>query len=501
MNPKKINPAPSLKYLVMLLILFSVAVPVLAQPFSNTRFVHKLDGSYLSFFCYLNKTTRDATGPIKDSNSNPSPNSPSLFGFMEFNNGSFAYTDAQFITNTGDYSLFSIRQPLFHINPNHLGGAAAILKLSGIYGRPPRREPVSTGVMRTDDELISNRPNDFTPQPLISAATGLKISSNIWDIAPDDPMIFVLTYKIPDTSRMNSLSFTYNRDENGNPKEIFIPVKPGAEELIKRLDSEDQNSIRAIRCYGREIAVADEANAAIYFNKLVKDGREHHIFISLLPLDDLEAKQSTQLQLSAFEADFTGPALLEKPAAAQTQTLLSTASSHDPNSIDVWPGCFDSSAAPLSLSYSVRFQNLGRNKANKIKVEVMLGDHIDMRTIRNISVYCRGLPVGKTPRPRQVNFPGPIYSYVITGQSIIFTINRARLQQVLSMEDMNRISTMGEIRFRVTTLPLQRTDHIESTASITFDTNEPVKVEDPARVDFSSPCRPNRLRRPEFRRF
>lgn len=432
-----------------------------------------------------------------------------ILGFIEFADGCFAYSDNRFITNDGlGNSIFHISHSNTHFtagedSKQQLGKYSACVKLTGIYGRPPRR--LSQGHILYSDTDRDNMPpltQQYEKENRIPEPEGIVISPNIWDIEPGDTMTFVITYKTWHAGK--SITFYYNLNEKGAVKDIFVPLTPDSRLVIENIESRDTCQVVSVRGCPIEDVTFDENSVEI--TNLNANGLEHNIFLTLVPGSNIAPDIQSMFVASLHDSYENWPLFKifsKKDTYNSSRSIdkvltLWTAAAHDPNSINIYPECIEQSKGERILEYTVRFRNLGKGNANRIIVKVAPGENVLLNTLMKESI--KGKCGGKEIIPI-TSASGVITAGLATTQPVLlepwigkdtieFTINNANLKPMYEDNDPN---SEGEIRFTIRAKDNISPAGIESWLAIIFNNYPPVKVDKPAIVSICP--QPNKLKK------
>jgi hypothetical protein len=493
------------------------------------------DGNINSFYYYIDPPVANSNCRFFDRTTAINPDTKSVIGFIELADGCFSFGDAPYIVNGhSGYSLFCLKHDFTGRarSLSNLNGNDAVAKLTGIYGTPPRPGQTAHGMRsapgqnRTYDILDnleapgggSVNAETLPHNEVLRAGEKLKITSNVWNIAPNDIMTFVVTYKLNVSDPTSSIIFTYNmlqdRNRNISSKGIFNQAISGATVNVDYLDADQTGDITGMaipnyRSYAGEICTPNRNFPTITITNLQKDGEEHNVFINLFPkysdevvknfVDNggeaiVQAKMLTPEGANNFKSKLASsglPILINMikeskfgPGLDETFNLnLPVASVHDPNHISIRPTCIAPNNKPVMLDYSVTFQNIGRMVVtDTIKIDVFIGDNIDMGSFQPATVigFCGTNGNSRRQLPNAESQGSPI---IAGQQNLQYSINPGRktvtffiinnsgslLDGALSIYDLSNDKTKGEIRFQIkSNANIPNPGGIQSYASITF---------------------------------
>jgi hypothetical protein len=430
-----------------------------------------------------------------------------VLAFNEFCNGTFSFSNENNIIGPNRSLLSEAYDIKWDPNTNYFGDNMALTKLHGIYGKPPKPKPSSHANKNKQEDAQNDIRPTILEKVLSDATPVIKITPSIWSVVPGDMMTFVITYNIPqsDTTYNNYIIFYYNLLKRGKTT-IAVPTfrvidernnTIGIDQLEGAISREVE--IPAIRCYNGEIFELDENNITIIkFTRLKADAREHHIFISLSPNDNIYAADEL---LTNVSADIRYKPFNSDKKTDAHEVTLPIARSHDPNNILITPACLPSFNEAVKLGYTVNFRNTGRGNARDVRIVVNLGPNVDINTIRNISGFCGAGKDGKPKAfteiiptrgnhdpviPSQIPYPRLIWHKIRSSNSICFSIPQANLKGVLLALNENDPVAMGQIKFSINTTPGNDTRGIISSVKIYFD--EEKAVTDSESLGLCPPC-------------
>ena len=119
------------------------------------------------------------------------------------------------------------------------------------------------------------------------------------------------------------------------------------------------------------------------------------------------------------------------------------------------------------LAYLIKFENVGTGRAHNIFIEDVLDEDLDLSTVSLVSST-------HTVTGMQVN-----------GNKLVISLEGVDLAGALGPE-----TNLGEVVFTVRPLPVedQNDGHVENTASVIFDFNDPVITNTVVNTFLDSPC-------------
>ncbi len=353
----------------------------------------------------------------------PSPATPAISTFTEFGDGSFTFDEAG-----------------MHTYNSNLLSYPVIAKTTGIYDegtRPPRHMISSENLMidMTGASPMAARSTGISG--VLDPGQWIKITPNINSIVPGDPMVFVVTYKLPPemlTAPGNLVIRFYYNNISGQ----FAPVINHRSPVtgITTVSTGAALSVPWVRNYAGE-TIADKTSQKAEFGNMLeagitnKDDREHSIFITLIPnssFDLSEMNGSAQFVAEIRPATNTtrenkdGIAPVEGKTGAGMEdnlTLPSFATSHDPNYVIITERCNRFPKTGKLLNFHVHCENEGKGRASKVVMHVRLPGGITAQEVINYGKMTAKGPNNNTgtwssshPDILTITF-NPVNSYVL----------------------------------------------------------------------------------------
>ena len=302
--------------------------------------------------------------------------SPALTCFIEFGDGTFSFSPS------GTHTFFTT--PI---------NREVTTKFTGIYtggGKPPsyqaaKGDPPSSAYIAMD---------------VLGSSESIHITPNIGDVLASDTMIFVVTYKLETIKENGNLVFLFN---DGNTIfDIF-----SLNETFK--DPLNSNTVNFVRTYFTEKEIYESSllpkataarnkypiyNNTVSIKDLVCDGKEHNIFITLVPNSTISVSKAARTFVRAIlTADTktkvdseTNPQLIEPKGSkidngiiGETELELQVRdNSHDPNYINATPACMVFPKEGKKVDYHLHFQNTGLGGAPKVRVAIKIPEGVDL---------------------------------------------------------------------------------------------------------------------------
>lgn len=307
-------------------------------------------------------------------------------------------------------------------------------KLTGLYDddpRPPRHRmaiPVTLSPMvfpPVDNKLPPGEKLDMPK--VLDNGRKVGIFANINSVLAGDTMIFVLTYKLDTPLPSNSyLKFYFNNID------AFKPLVLGTTSLAKY--TYGSYSMPFVRPYFGENVTIDNAlitnrfKNGLKIENLVADTTEHHIFITMVPVDglsrenymgtDASSSSSNKLATSADPEIITVDTRVELYDGNgnlvqddETKYPISD-KSHDPNYIEMYPRCLTTPKKSEKIKVHIHCQNIGLGEAKEVTIKVGLPGGIKTSDIV--------LPSCKAKADRSVNV---VWDCLSDPDSLIVKIN------------------------------------------------------------------------------
>ena len=389
----------------------------------------------------------------------PAPNQRGIILFIEFGDGTFTCANTETHPFNRPNSKYSI-----------------LMKATGIYDPDPRPHrfvvnaspgptPVYAGTTATDPPRTTYA-NSPMATPLINNLAKIKVQPNIGSVVPDDPMVFVLTYRLDSSDKQRKIFFNYNNDA------FFVPLN-GTEEI-----NEAGGRVPFVRFFQNETfnynGHGNGYNDQIIIENLLNDGVEHNIFITLQPDPELQMQDRSQTKTVAGNEVLKEDKLtanIEADLADANGTVLESSNnalevfplSHDPNYIRIFPKCLSfPKTAIKELMFHAHCQNIGRGPAVTVKMTISLPPGL---TSTNIYDEKLKLPDNVTatwdlsvPGSVVVNFTR-VMTQTITMQSLDGMQNAPMWQ--------NDPRTMGDVWFKIKTNP-SVSNVLQTQASVVF---------------------------------
>lgn len=365
-----------------------------------------------------------------------------------------------------------------------------LVKTTGIYdkgGKPPRHtaKPVAS--------LLGDRVSRGNMVLEENAGEDVRITPNVFDVLPGDTMMVALSYRKPAASPtgLYRLLFFYNN----NGMNIFEPVQPGGRYRLTGSDGQ-RIDVPFVRVHhGETVIVPDQLPQPIYeqyrdrfrssgylvFNIPVNDNREHHIFLTLVPRNNLKGNEN---YAAGMDAVLLPPDNSPPKTFNYLSRVAGSLASHDPNWQEVIPKCIVLPKANQEMKHHIHFQNTGAGPARKVKVKTAYPTGLSGNDI-NVTGWAIG---GIRNNP---NFQLTIDRSLPDSIVFEFVYNPANTGKVLygaaELPDAPvNAKTMGDIYFSCTAKP-GTPNTMSSGTSIYFDDNEAVKTE-AATVEFKKCC-------------
>lgn len=320
--------------------------------------------------------------------------------------------------------------------------------------------------------------------------SGVKIVPNAYDIVRGDTMAFAITYKTP----------TYNTDKgNTEPPTyklyFFYNNNQTFEEVVdpnKNMRTGTTNSIPQCRVHNNESPVIPTGSLpgslskfntlkSVCFNipgNAVTTGNEKNVFITMVPLSNLETGKSGSVYAVLTDANGN---VIQSDSIAN----MRFGPAHDPNFLVQLPFCLLPPKKVFPFDYTIHFQNTGVGDANRVKVLVHLPKGLDYSTYHLKSIVYAGVRLNVSPTIDKDN------------NTLLFDFNTGvpllnGTANVVSMVNVER--TMGEIQFTINSTP--NTDlEMKAWASIYFKSvhpsNDTVASSDPLFAGFEQPVQTN----------
>jgi hypothetical protein len=383
----------------------------------------------------------------------------------------------------------------------------AVLKLTGLYddgGRPPkgrvtRFTPPTTG-------------NSFIEPNILADKQFVKITPNIGDIVPDDPMYFAVSYKKNQDIKQEytwKLVFTYNTDVAGVAGRVFETTNPAAlmndgpasAPMARMHNAETINNDNTIRAAVRNhLGLPGTADFMVWdlpnFNDTLD---ERTVFVTLNPMISPQIT-SGHTPVNAYLVPFdrlNGRIINDGVSSFSQMLAINTTGPHDPNWEVVQPTCLVLPKAGQELKYQVHFQNTGAGDATlqvRVATKLPYGITPAMVNVTGATLAGESFPInspfGSGP------FNSNSYQLHVDrskSDSIIYLFTARTsgyylcgISRLLNPWCDNR--TMGDVFFKFNAIPAVP-NILTSRSSIYFDT-EPAVVTEEARAEFKKCCKP-----------
>jgi hypothetical protein len=267
-------------------------------------------------------------------------------------------------------------------------------KLTGLYDddpRPPRHRmliPVTPSQM-IFPPAYSKLPvgEKLNMQQILDVGKNVGIFANINSVLARDTMIFVLTYKLDIPLASNSyLKFYFNNID------AFESIVLGTTSLARY--SYGSYSMPFVRPYfGENVTIDNALNTNGFKNglkieNLVADSTEHHIFITMVPVQglsrenqldaDVSGSSSTKLATNTDPVIITADTRVElyngngNLVQADEKNYPISDKSHDPNYIEMYPRCLSTPKKNEKIKVHVHCQNIGLGEAKEVTIKVGL---------------------------------------------------------------------------------------------------------------------------------
>ena len=359
---------------------------------------------------------------------------------------------------------------------------------------------LATNIYDTSKDLLNHPPTRMILDSNLTIATlhsgaisftkllsvpGVKITPNVYDIVPGDPMAFAITYKTPgkpvainnpvklekdnfDTENSDTVSktfklyFLYNntrsfkpvvRDRQGDiigPDSVFLTVgrKHNSESILYNFTPPGSiNKLGFTDC--------------IQYLIPTDENLEKTVFVSMMPYADLEIGKSGSVYavLTDENDNILGTDIISN---------MPFGPAHDPNYLVQRPYCLKFPKKEYPFEYKIHFQNTGPGNATAVKVVVHLPKALNAGSL----VFTKASFAG-------VDFTAIIKSkgFKIAGDSLVILFTSPSpsnylLGTAISNAPASDPKTMGEVLFTVKSTP-NTEDVMEAQADIYFKSEHP----------------------------
>ena len=301
--------------------------------------------------------------------SNASPSGNGVM-WLEYGDGGFTtHQNSTWVYKSTDQNKSALLTTLLYDTTNN---GKTYMRLSGTNNNNN-----FTSANRTNTSLNDNSP------ALLSNTPGIKLTPNVFDIVPGDPMAMALTYDITESDVISPDFTSYY---------IVLCYNNGAavfDELQNQNSVFNANSIPNIRAFDNESYLGSassyiSASAAVYplinsfTNKTLfkinnPNVNEHNLFITMKPKVSLAIGGTSSVYSILVGVRQSGNTITSITKIGESSlSNMPIQKSHDPNYIEQEPTCLllGDKAKDQPFKYHVHFQNTGRGPADEVKVTV-----------------------------------------------------------------------------------------------------------------------------------
>jgi hypothetical protein len=249
----------------------------------------------------------------------------------------------------------------------------SILTLSGRYDtiRPPR---IMTKIISPDPQLTGSPIH----QPVLNSTEMIKITPIGHVLNPRKEILFIITYRIPQTAINPRLYFFYNHFS-------FNMMEPADNTSILQLSDVTGDAIPRIRTHFGESwdASATTINTIVpkidnssFLNILawkldpLKTTDERNIFVTLRTKDNIPLQQIGLVEAALVYLPNTDPNTRIKYETSPIK-MVTSADPEDPNSLTSTPPCLIKNGWAKTALFNLHFQNEGQGPAYRIHIDLV----------------------------------------------------------------------------------------------------------------------------------
>ncbi len=223
--------------------------------------------------------------------------------------------------------------------------------------------------------------------PVLPLDKWIYVTQNVSDIALNDPMIFALTYKILDAAPIQGfniknkyeLLFYYNDTRSFNDINAVNKIPGINVDNIRVFEKEEIGFSMPSGMESIDSRISGFKKCISFkLTQLQLDG-ERNIFINTKAFGDLEIGKSCSIYAIFVE---TKPDGSKRKIDDFFIDRIPFALAHDPNYIVQTPFCIKNPKKIKEFTYKVHFQNIGAGDADQVRVEVMLPEGMDVKTLK-----------------------------------------------------------------------------------------------------------------------
>jgi hypothetical protein len=297
--------------------------------------------------------------------------------------------------------------------------------------------------------------------PLITAAEGIKLSANAYNIVPGEPMQIAFTYKLGnDMGIINTngakyyVLFYYNKNSSSIFAKYSINGAAAMPAYLRAYNKENFDALLRQQDFVLSDLPAGYGSFAA-FELPVRDSAEYNFFITLIPNKNLKAGDKSTIVAALVNVNKDKERNFTRLMGKDSMSGIYVSRAFDPNTLTVTPGCLVLPKQETGFNYRVQFQNLGKGPADIVKIVVPLPAGLRRETIQMGDVLFAG---AKVPNVVPVS---------IAGNSIEFTLTGYLPGTDGTANALTNPVTMGEVNFTIkSTAALE--DSVKHNAQIVF---------------------------------
>lgn len=268
------------------------------------------------------------------------------------------FGDGGYTTNTSTFRAFLGTSPSPFL--------VAVPLYDTIRGKDGFISQYITGSQLRRNEEIKYGPNT----PLLRQEERVRLTAHVNDLVQNEPTFFAITYQLPD--RMSDSYYVLLYYNNVDCFEApfnsagTIPCLEGTP--IRNLRTNNGQSFYSVRSGDFNVAGTGSYKGFVAIKLDSTDMGERNVFLTLKALSSVKLDTKTTVMAFLVSGQGAGTRIID----SDTLNNMLFAPSYDPNDLQQLPVCMQSTKKDTTMSYRIRFENIGKGNADMVRIRVKM---------------------------------------------------------------------------------------------------------------------------------